>query len=244
MPRWGGEVIDGPPSLVLFFTAQILATNFSGVQSPRSAFRRRRRQAKFQFSWLQRKSMSQRIFISLFLFMLAITGCAQVSTTVTPVESYDSSSAYLYGFYTVHARGAGAVALEIQSVADPAKVYTIKFRKDGRLVVSKVDPGKYIISRFLGLSLGNEIAAVQDLYEKPYRVPFELAAGQVYYTGDHEGFGNINISNITVNNGVKMDVSRTWGVLPLKNNFAKATQTLETQYPQFRGVPKRPAFPD
>ncbi len=178
--------------------------------------------------------MSRGLIVGLFLLALTATGCADLAPATTAVEKYDSSSAYLYGNYLVHARGAPSLALEIQSVDDPARVYNVKFRKDRRMVVSKVMPGKYIIKRWLYLSLGNEIQSVEDVYGHPYRVPFDVVKGQAFYMGDHEGSVNFSFGPVTT--------TITPSLTQAKDSFETSTKNFEDQFPQLRELPKSRAF--
>lgn len=174
--------------------------------------------------------MSMKSLAGLLLFLSAIVGCAQIAPNVKPAEKPDSTSAYLYGDFAMSGRGAASIALQVQEVTT-GKTYLVKFRKDKRLVVTKVEPGKYVINRALALGIGNEIKRTQVVQEPPYGVEFEVAAGRAYYLGSHSG-----------EYGLRLPLQVYWKLLPVTDSFSSATQTLTETYPEMRDFLTSRAF--
>lgn len=73
------------------------------------------------------QSMSLKSLFGALSLVLMLVGCAHVEPGINPVEPADISSAYVYGNFLTHGRGAGGVALEVKQVPDGHKIL-IKFR--------------------------------------------------------------------------------------------------------------------
>lgn len=177
--------------------------------------------------------MSMKSLFGALALMLLLAGCAQVERGIKPVEAADPSASYVYGNFLMQGRGAAGVALEVRQVSDGQKIL-IKFRKDGRLVVNKLRPGRYVINRWYALSLGNQIQGSGDLVAPPFNVAFDVVAGRAYYLGDFEGrygFGNS-----------QPGLSIAWQVAASGDTFAAATHMFQSGYPELRALPTARAF--
>ncbi|MES2015291.1 MAG: hypothetical protein V4484_02250 [Pseudomonadota bacterium] len=174
------------------------------------------------------------------VFVLAVTACAQVSPVSKPIEPVDASLAYVYGNFLIPGGNAAGIELQIQNVPTGQK-HVIKFRKDGHIAIGQIPAGKYVINRFIGRSVINQIQRTSDLLDPPFNVEFEVLAGRAYYLGDLEGECGTKYRKERGSGETATAVC--WDIQPRADAFKASSQLLAQNYPELRYLPVARAFP-
>ena len=165
-----------------------------------------------------------------------LSGCASFSQPVGPDTRADPALGYVYGIFAVDNTSNNPLPLRMGLVLeseDHTRKYTIEFESGYPIVVTKVEPGTYSLSKFVYVT-GNSVAIEDPIAAGPLSRPFRIEAGKAYYLADFDGI----IRTLPAGTSLR----HQWKINSIRDNFSYATDKFKRTYPGLAQLPAQRAL--
>ena len=165
-----------------------------------------------------------------------VSGCASFSQPVGTDSRADPALGYVYGIFAVDNTSNNPLPLRMGLVLesqDHTRKHTFQFGAGYPMVVIKVEPGTYALSKFLYIT-GNSVAIEDPIRAGQLSRPFRIEAGKAYYLADFDGI----IRTLPAGTSLR----HQWKINSIRDNFGYATDKFKRSYPGLAQLPTQRAL--